>query len=174
MFLKHKIVSMETVISAYTHRQCHPHAQAFWPYKAKIYTAQNGQQMPRRPGMDEDISMEQETCQVYSFGKRNVSRLGLNESREGFCWRGRGRSFHVEGPTSKPNKQKKHRLANLFFPLACWIKNTKTDPAEGFLGNSSHIYQGSRFLGGVLQTSENPPVLWMTLHLVSCPRSFFL
>ena len=63
--------------------------------------------------------MEQEAWQVYSFGKRNVFRLGLNESREGFCWRGRGRSFHVDGPTSKPNKQKKHRQANLFFPLAC-------------------------------------------------------
>ena len=64
VFLKHKIVSVETVISAYTHRQRHPHAQAFWPYKAKIYTAQNGQQMPGRPGVDEDISMEQETWQV--------------------------------------------------------------------------------------------------------------
>ena len=29
-----------------------------------------------------------------SFGKRNVLRLHLNESREGFCGRGRGRSFH--------------------------------------------------------------------------------
>ena len=33
----------------------------------------------------------------YSFGKRNVLRFDLNESREGFCRRGRGRSFPVDG-----------------------------------------------------------------------------
>ena len=32
------------------------------------------------------------------LGKGNVFRLHLNESREGFCQRGRGRSFHVDGP----------------------------------------------------------------------------
>ena len=31
--------------------------------------------------MDEDSSTEQKTCQVYSFEKRNVFRLLLNESR---------------------------------------------------------------------------------------------
>ena len=44
-----------------------------------------------------DRGTEQKTWQVYNFGKRNVFRLDLNESREGFCWRGRGRSFHVDG-----------------------------------------------------------------------------
>ena len=39
-----------------------------------------------------------------NFGKRNVFRLDLNESREGFCRRGRGRSFLVDGV-----KQKKAR-----------------------------------------------------------------
>ena len=34
--------------------------------------------------MDEDSGMEQKTRQVYNFGKRNVFRLHLNESREGF------------------------------------------------------------------------------------------
>ena len=33
-----------------------------------------------------------------SFRKRNVLRLNLNESREGFCWIGTGWSFHVDGP----------------------------------------------------------------------------
>ena len=37
--------------------------------------------------MDEDISTEQKTWQVYNFGKRNVFRLDLNESRQGFCRR---------------------------------------------------------------------------------------
>ena len=47
--------------------------------------------------MDEDSSMEQKTWQVYSFWKRNIFRLHFNESRESFCQRGRGRSFHVVG-----------------------------------------------------------------------------
>ena len=40
--------------------------------------------------MDEDSSTEQKTQQVYSLGKRNVFRLHLNESSEGFCRAGRG------------------------------------------------------------------------------------
>ena len=46
---------------------------------------------------DEDSSMEQKTWQAYSFGKGNVSRLHLNKSREGFCQRGRRKSFHGDG-----------------------------------------------------------------------------
>ena len=46
--------------------------------------------------MEEDSSAEWNTWQVYFFGKRNVLRLDLM-FREGFFWRGRGRSFHVEG-----------------------------------------------------------------------------
>ena len=37
--------------------------------------------------MDKDISTEQKTWEVHNFGKRNVFRLDLNESREGFCRR---------------------------------------------------------------------------------------
>ena len=44
--------------------------------------------------MDED-SMEQKKWQVYNFEKRNLFRLDLNESREGFSQRERGRSFHI-------------------------------------------------------------------------------
>ena len=51
--------------------------------------------------MDGNSSTEQKTWQVYSFGKRNVFSLHLNESRAGFCRRGRGRSFHVEGPKTE-------------------------------------------------------------------------
>ena len=45
--------------------------------------------------------MEQKTWQVYNFGTRNVFRLDLSESREGLCRRGRGRSFHVDGPKTE-------------------------------------------------------------------------
>ena len=51
--------------------------------------------------MDKDISTEQKTWQVYSFFGKKVFRLHLNESREGFCMRGRGRSFHVDGPKTQ-------------------------------------------------------------------------
>ena len=64
--------------------------------------------------MDEDISTEKKTWEVYNFGKRNVLRLDLNKSREGFCRRGRGRSFHVDGPKTEkarePTVERKYRL----------------------------------------------------------------
>ena len=41
------------------------------------------------------------TWQVYNVEKRNVLRFDLNESREGICRRGRGRSFHVDGQEKK-------------------------------------------------------------------------
>ena len=40
--------------------------------------------------------MRGETWQVYCLGKRNALRLDLKEAREGFCWRGKGRSFREE------------------------------------------------------------------------------
>ena len=41
--------------------------------------------------------MEWNTGQIYNFGKRNVFRFHLNESRDDFSWRGRRRSFHDDG-----------------------------------------------------------------------------
>ena len=38
------------------------------------------------------------------FGKRNVLRLDVNESRKGFCRRGRGRSFPVAGRQRRGNQ----------------------------------------------------------------------
>ena len=55
--------------------------------------------------MNEDGNREQKTWQVYSFGKRHVFRLHLHESREGFCQRGRGRSFHVDGPKTEKARE---------------------------------------------------------------------
>jgi len=42
---------------------------------------------------------------IYSLGKINVLRIDLNESREGFCRRGRGRSFQVEGPKTEKARE---------------------------------------------------------------------
>ena len=41
--------------------------------------------------MDEDISTEQKTWQVYNLGKRTVFRLDLNESRGGFLSERKGK-----------------------------------------------------------------------------------
>ena len=50
--------------------------------------------------MDKD-ARNRKIWKVYNFGKINVFRLDLNVSRESFCWRGRGRSFHVDGPKTE-------------------------------------------------------------------------
>ena len=46
----------------------------------------------------EDSNAEWKTWQVYCLQKNNnyVLKFDLKESRDGFCQRGRGRSFHVE------------------------------------------------------------------------------
>ena len=49
------------------------------------------------PEVEEDSSTEWKIRQVYYFRKRSVLRLSLMESREGFCRRGRVRSFHILG-----------------------------------------------------------------------------
>ena len=54
---------------------------------------------------NEDSSTEQKTWQVSSLGKRDVFRLHLNESREGFFRRGRGRSFLVEEPKTEKARE---------------------------------------------------------------------
>ena len=60
--------------------------------------------------MNEDSINKQKTWQVHSFGKINVFTLHLNDSREGFSQRGRGRSFHVDGPeTEEEEKEKKKK-----------------------------------------------------------------
>ena len=51
--------------------------------------------------MDEESCTKQKAWQIYSLGKRSVFRLYLNESREGFCGRGRERSFHADGPKTE-------------------------------------------------------------------------
>ena len=68
---------------------------AHWIYKTLFIHNLNKQQ---RLEAAEDGKAERKRWQLYYFGQRNVLRLGPKESREGFCRRGRGRSFHVEAP----------------------------------------------------------------------------
>ena len=39
------------------------------------------------------------------FSENKCFRLHLNESREGFCRRGRGRSFHTDGPKTEKARE---------------------------------------------------------------------
>ena len=59
--------------------------------------------------VDGDSRTEQKTWQVYSFGrkkKKKVYGLHLSESRDGFCQRGRGRSFHIDyGPKTRKARE---------------------------------------------------------------------
>ena len=59
--------------------------------------------------MDENISEEQKIWQIYNFGKRNVFRLHLNESRHGVGRRGRGMSLHVDGLEGEKKKKRKRK-----------------------------------------------------------------
>ena len=43
--------------------------------------------------------------------RKKVFRLHLNESREGFCRRGRGRSFRVEGPKKRRCGHQQQKLS---------------------------------------------------------------
>ena len=42
---------------------------------------------------------------IVFFGEKKVLRLNLNESRDGFCRGGRGRSFHVDGPKTEKARE---------------------------------------------------------------------
>ena len=54
--------------------------------------------------MDKDARNEKHGRSTI-LGKRNVFRLDLKESREFFCRRGRGRSFHVDGPKTEKARE---------------------------------------------------------------------
>ena len=53
---------------------------------------------------EDSCTAEQKIWQVYSFGERRVFRL-QNESRECFCRRERGISFHVDGPKTEKARE---------------------------------------------------------------------
>ena len=127
VFVKYKILSIETVVSActcmrehkhthtHTHTRTHTHTHTHTHTRTRTRTHTHTHKhsdykkvtlhslkwAANRDLMDKKSRMKQKTCQVYNFGKRNVFSLHLNESREGFCWRGRGSLFHVEGPKTE-------------------------------------------------------------------------
>ena len=71
-YINHKILSMN-----YSNIGTRPHKHTDYA-KLKLH---NLKWAANRLEMDEDSSTERKTWQVYSFGKINVLRLHLNQSR---------------------------------------------------------------------------------------------
>ena len=118
VFIKHKILSIETILSAYmhmithrnrhrhTHTHTHTHTQTHeCTGYTKLHLHTTSEDKKQRLEAEEDSSAERKTLQVYVFGKRTVLRFYLKASSEDFCQRGRGRSFHVEEPDRKSTNQ---------------------------------------------------------------------
>ena len=96
VFIKYKILSVETVLRAYTytHRDTHT-------YKHTDYTKLNLHNLKQAANQDsrwiKTAVQNIRHGRSIIWGKEMFYRLHLNESREGFCGKGRGRSFHVDG-----------------------------------------------------------------------------
>ena len=109
VFAKRKILSIETILAhthvrthARTHARTHTqHTRAFYSDdEAKFTQLKTGSK--QRLEMDEDSRTEQKTWQVYSFWKRNVFRLHLNESSHTNTGGGGGGDQKVEGVHLSP------------------------------------------------------------------------
>ena len=105
IFVKRKILSIETILSAYTREHTHTHTHRgtrtheHSEYKAKF--TQNGQQTETWDGWRQ-AARNRKHGRSAVLGKY-IFRLHLNESREGLCWR--GRSFHVDGPKTEKARE---------------------------------------------------------------------
>ena len=104
VFIECNILSVDTVLSAYTHVRTQTHTRTHVRTRTHTHThtpthtnTDRGTRAHEHSERDEYNSTERITWHVYSFGKRNVLMLHFIESREGFCRRGCGRSFRVEG-----------------------------------------------------------------------------
>ena len=64
-----KCIHMHTHTDRHMHTHTEAPAHKHSDHTKLKYTTQNEQQMPGRPGMDEDSSTEQKTWHVYSLGK---------------------------------------------------------------------------------------------------------
>ena len=87
--------------------------------------------------MDKD-ARNKKTWHIYSFGKSNVFRLDLNESREGFYRRGRGSSFHVDGPKTEKAREPTveslvHGIWRLIVSVSCERGQKVVPTCEVFL-----------------------------------------
>ena len=90
-----KLKILFTDYSKRIHTRTHEHSDYTKLKLHSLKRAANGLEMA-----EDSSTAEQKIWQVYRFGERRVFRL-QNESRECFCRRGRGMSFHVDGPKTE-------------------------------------------------------------------------
>ena len=88
----HARTHTRTHTNTHTHTHTHTHAHT---HMHRVSDEGMGRAVKNRVALKEEVESEW----------RNVFRLHLNESREGFCRRGKGRSFHVDGPKYLPCTQ---------------------------------------------------------------------
>ena len=70
--------------------------------------------------------------------KRNVLRFDLKESREGFCRRGSGKPFHVEGPkTEKAREPTAESLARTIWRLRVSEAEKNSSGGKPFVGEET-------------------------------------
>lgn len=84
------ILSWKTILNAYMHTQAHSHTLYIFYNQLKLTTNRTG------CGGREQPRNGKHGSQTYCLGNRNVLRLHWNESREGFFWWRRRRSFQRE------------------------------------------------------------------------------
>ena len=87
------LVRQDHLKRTHSHRQ--PHTHMYSVHKSTTLTQTDHKERPlcRR----KNSSARGKAWWVCCFLKRNVLRLDLEESREGVCRKGKGRSFHLEG-----------------------------------------------------------------------------
>ena len=113
VFIKHKIVSVESILRA----PIPPHTHTHTPAHTSKLTIQNLIYAQLKPTTNTNFerrkiaTRNEKTWLVYYFGKINVLRFDWKESREGFCRRGRGRSFRVEGPKKRRCGHQQQKLS---------------------------------------------------------------
>ena len=97
---------------AHTHKHTHTHTHTMALAHTSILIIQN---LIYTPQLEQTINRDLRRRKTAAWNgkhgrsvvskKRNVLRFDLKESREGFCRRERGRSFHVEGLKTEKERE---------------------------------------------------------------------
>ena len=103
-------MSGKTIPSAYPH----------WILHKQVATPHTRHKLQplKKQKINRDLRQRKIAAQRGKHGRaalleKNVLNLDLNEAREGFFWRGRGRSFHVQGPKMEKANSGKSGTRNL-------------------------------------------------------------
>ena len=127
VFVKRKILTIKTVLSTHAHTHARTHTHTHTQSTAHTHTTHTH----RGTRKHSDYTKQQQNHSLKQAANKNLRwmktaeqkrkhgnqvyilwnvfrlqfRLQFNESREGFCQRGRGRSFHVDGPKTETARE---------------------------------------------------------------------